>query len=338
MKTTGRSGRRAHARSRIFQLSPSHWARKIFQPSRLAQLLRDAFSRRPPSPRRGAESAIRRQSYTLEALEPRLLLSADLSYTSFTTAHDFTLKAEAGNQLTLYQTGTTTSEGSVTLAAAGDVDVAIERGLSLGALNGDTVRIDLDTFSLLNSFITGNGGKLSVTFGGGDQRLTQDLLTLEGTTGAVGFGLSIKGNSSISSSGTASITGDLAVTSEQSGISGVGVSSEGLLANANTGITLTSAHLTASGNLTLSAHSNVNVNTSGAETGNTTSAGHSTGTSADGIAGISLITSFNSATIDIGSGSVLAATSGDLKVHALRRAAATTGRDSRVDLKGERDH
>src|SRR5947207_2125039 len=84
-------------------------------------------------------------------------------------------------------------------------------------------------------------------------------------------------------------------------------SSAGLLANANTGLTLTGAHLTASGNLTLSAHSNVNVNTSGAETGDTTSAGHSTGTSADGIIGISLVTSFNSATIDIGGGSVLAA-------------------------------
>src|SRR5205814_6840380 len=55
----------------------------------------------------------------------------------------------------------------------------------------------------------------------------------------------------------------------------------------------------------------------GAETGDTTSAGHSTGTSADGILGISLVTSFNSATIDIGGGSVLTATSGDLKVNAL---------------------
>ena len=47
-----------------------------------------------------------------------------------------------------------------------------------------------------------------------------------GTTGAVGFGLSIKSNSSLSSSGTASITGDLTLTSEQTGISGVAVLAE----------------------------------------------------------------------------------------------------------------
>src|SRR5204862_101803 len=82
---------------------------------------------------------------------------------SLTSTHDFTLRAETGNQLTLYETGTSNSEASVTLAAAGDVDVTIERGLSLGFLNNDTIRLDLDTFSLLNSCITGNGGTLTST-------------------------------------------------------------------------------------------------------------------------------------------------------------------------------
>ncbi|HET7338954.1 MAG TPA: hypothetical protein VFK22_05355, partial [Candidatus Dormibacteraeota bacterium] len=200
---------------------------------------------------------------------------------------------------------------------AGDNAFSVARSL-LGSLFGDTVHIDVDSLSQLDPTI-GAGHKLSLTFDGDDQRAFQDLVTLDGTTGAVGYSLSVTSNSQINSSGTANITGDLSITSEQTGITGFGASltHEGLLANANTGITLTGAHLTASGNLTLSAHSNLNVSTNGADSGDTTNAGHTTGTSVDGVLGISLITSFDSAAIDIGSGSVLTATSGDLKVNAL---------------------
>src|SRR5207245_2852244 len=121
-----------------------------------------------------------------------------------------------------------------------------------GFLFDDTVRIDLDSFSQLDATI-GAGHTLSISFDGGDQRLTQDVVTLENqesSTGAMGYSFSLTSNSHINSSATASITGDLSLTSEQTGISGAGVSSEGLLANADTGITLTGAHLTASGNLT----------------------------------------------------------------------------------------
>jgi hypothetical protein len=57
----------------------------------------------------------RRQGFALEAIEPRLLMSADISYATFTAAHEFTLKAEGG-ALNLYETGTSTIDASATLS------------------------------------------------------------------------------------------------------------------------------------------------------------------------------------------------------------------------------
>src|ERR1700731_1074636 len=84
---------RAEGRARA-----SRWARRIFKPSVLGKLLREAFARwgRLDSQRPAAErtpASARRQAFTLEALEPRLLLSADLSYAALSSAHDFTVKA-----------------------------------------------------------------------------------------------------------------------------------------------------------------------------------------------------------------------------------------------------
>ena len=47
--------------------------------------------------------------------------------------------------------------------------------------------------------------------------------------------------------------------------------------------------LNAGGNITLSAHSNVDVNATGSETGNTNNTGHTSGTAADGLDFISLV-------------------------------------------------
>src|SRR5258706_16024939 len=76
----------------------SRWTRNIFRPSILGKLVREAFARwggldsqRPVVERTPASA--RRQAFTLEALEPRLLLSADLSYAAPSSAHDFTVKA-----------------------------------------------------------------------------------------------------------------------------------------------------------------------------------------------------------------------------------------------------
>ena len=254
----------------------------------------------------------RRRKPLFERLEPRLLLSADLSYAAFTTHHDLTLKAIT-NVLNLYDTGTSTLEGSATLSNPGDSTVTIERGSGQGSLNGDTLRLDLDSFSTLNTFVQGDGGKLSITFDGGDQRVMPDTVTLEnqeGGTGTIGYSLSVTSNSQISSSGTVSVAGNLSLISEQTNISGDGVTGVGLLANANTGITLTGAHLTTTtgGTLTLEAHSNLAVNSDGSATGDA-SAISQLGADAQNfidknlgngnLTGVSIVASFNSAKIDM---------------------------------------
>src|SRR5690242_8828997 len=241
MKSTRRSGRKTFSPGKVFRIPPLHWARKIFRPAALSQVIRELFARpSAPAPRRIEARSQRSQSFTLEALEPRLLLSADIAYsTASLTGGSFTLRATSATVLDLHDDTADSSVGSVTVNA-GDNSFSIARDLGLGAGYADSLHIDLDSFNALDPTI-GAGHKLSLTFDGGDQRLLQDLVSLDGTTGAVGYSLSIASNSSISSSGTASVTGDLSITSEQTGIGGAGVSSQGLLANANTGITLTGA-------------------------------------------------------------------------------------------------
>ena len=319
MKTNRGSGRRTLSPGSAFA-TPSRWARKVFQPSRLAKLLRDVFSRRPSAPleRRAESRPLRRQAFMLEPMEPRLLLSADLSYTpaaSNALATQFTLKAVTTTDLKLFDN----LNNEVASATLNDGSVNIDRS-ALGDAFGDTIHLALDTFSMLDATsagISGNGNLLGITFSGGDQRLFGDTVALDnGTSAALAFGLSITSNSHITASGTLSVAGDLSLTSEQTGIGGAIVSSQGLLANADTAITLTGAHLTASGNVTLNAHSNVDVNATGAETGNTNNTGHSSGSAADGIDFVSLVTSFDHTKIDIGGGSTLTATGGDITLNA----------------------
>jgi len=213
--------------SGTFRVPASKWVRKIFQPSRLAQLVREVFSRRPSQPSRGGDESrpLRRQSFTLEALEPRLLLSADLSYAAASSAHEFTVKAtqDSGNYyLSLFDSSDLLTSIADKQVVGSDVTVSVGRDdtLSARALNSDTVHLDLDSFSLLDAIMAGH--TLGIDMQGGDQRLFQDLMTVDGTTGAVGYSLSLTANSQVSSSATASITGNFSITSEQAGISGVG--------------------------------------------------------------------------------------------------------------------
>src|SRR6267378_191385 len=127
----------------------SRWTRNIFKPSILGGLLREAFARwgrldsqRPVVERTPASA--RRQAFTLEALEPRLLLSADLSYAALSSAHDFTVKAEqsGGNYyVNLYETSNlAASIDSQLITGGSDVSVTIGRDDVAGtrALSGDT--------------------------------------------------------------------------------------------------------------------------------------------------------------------------------------------------------
>src|SRR5262249_25949848 len=193
---------------------------------------------------------------------------------------------------------------------------------------GDTIHIALDTFSQLDTNASGIGsGGLNITFTGGDQRLFQDNVSLEGAPpGPLWVGLDVHSDSKISASANASFSGDLTLTSEVTA-SKDPVVNEGLLADANSGITLTGAHLTASGNVTLTAHSAVSVDTTGADKGDTSDSGLASKITkpfqdainknlGSFIHDVSLVTSFSSATIDIGGGSVLSATSGNMSLNA----------------------
>src|SRR5689334_14077635 len=203
MKKTRRSGRKTFSSSSVFRIPPLHWAQRIFKPATLTQAIRELFSRRPgaPATRRSEARPQRSYSFTLEALEPRLLLSADLSYSAVSGTHDFTLKAtqNSGNvYLSLFETSNLSASIDDQLITGGaDVNVSVGRDDILGsrAVNGDTVRIDLDTFSLLDAVMSGH--TLGVDVQGGDQRLTHDLVTVDGTTGAVGYGLSLNADSQI---------------------------------------------------------------------------------------------------------------------------------------------
>jgi len=151
----------------------------------LDKVVRDLFARGDRSKHRRSGAARppakrRRQSFALEAIEPRLLLSADISYTpalSNATATHFTLKAVNTTDLKLYDDAATPNEvGSATLS---DGSVTIERsgGSVVQALLADTVHIDLGTFSSLNASTAGistNGNLLSIQFTGGDQSVFQD--------------------------------------------------------------------------------------------------------------------------------------------------------------------
>src|SRR5262249_41897270 len=174
--------------------------------------------------------------------------------------------------------------------------------------------------------ISANGNLLSIQFTGGDQRAFSDLVTLDGSPAAqLGFGLKLLSDSAISSSANASFGGNLTLNSEVTATNDPLVN-QGLLADAKSGITLTGAHLTASGNISLTAHSALNVDADGSVQGNTDDSGLSgkiTGKIADAINNnlgdnihlVSLVTSFSSAKIDVGD-SVLSATGGDLTLAA----------------------
>src|SRR5262249_872533 len=188
----------------------------------LDKVVRDLFGRgdRPKHRRSGAArppAKRRRQSFALEAIEPRLLLSADLSYGSPNPLHHaFTLHATRPNTVSLLDNANnnnvvdtkTLSDGAVTIERAG--------GSVAQAAFGDTIHIALDTFSSLDTNASGIGsGGLNITFTGGDQRVFQDNVSLEGTpAGTLGFGLSILSDSKITASAHADFTGNLTLDSE----------------------------------------------------------------------------------------------------------------------------
>src|SRR5262249_1956095 len=143
-----------------------------------------------------------RHGFKLETVEPRLLLSADISYSAL-AGTDLHLQAKDATHVALYDGGTELGNADTSGGA-----ITIERAVGAGTAFADTIHFDLNTFSTLSAPA---GGALSITFDGGDQRLQHDKISLDGNTGPtpLAFGLSVISNSEIHAGGTVNVTGDL---------------------------------------------------------------------------------------------------------------------------------
>ncbi len=211
-------------------------ARKSFAPSFLSQLLNDMFggwgkTEEAPVLPMAARKAPRRQGFTLEPIEPRLLLSADLSYPNLANALDvavtnLTLKAESDSgdlYLRLYETGTSNLVSEVLLDDAGDVNVNISRAIGAG-LFADSVHVDLTTFDLLDTFVNAHGGKLTLNFTGDSNVAFKDSLIFDGAE-TIAYDLSVQSDSDITVSSSVNlVAGDisLSVSDSDSGLPPIG--------------------------------------------------------------------------------------------------------------------
>ena len=162
--------------------------------------------RRRRNKRNSNRSRFLRQ-WVFESLESRLMLAADLQYPGSSLVSDFTLQVQSGGSapvLKLTQTGSSTVISQVTLSFAGDSTVNI-RASDLKDLRGDTLRIDMTSLSLLNTFVSANGGFFTVVFDGGLDIATglplpvfDDSVRLEGTGSySIGFGFGVQSSSDI---------------------------------------------------------------------------------------------------------------------------------------------
>ncbi|HVC84584.1 MAG TPA: LEPR-XLL domain-containing protein, partial [Solirubrobacteraceae bacterium] len=225
---------------------------KSLKPSVLGGLLREAFARWSRAGR-AAEAAFLpgasapRESYVLEPLEPRLLLSADISYAAMgvtSGATSFTMKAvNSGSGFALNLYNGTSSVGSVALSAGdisgGNLTVNIDTSRASAPTSpdnyGDTLSLDLGTFAALNGLFSGtNNALLSLNFQGGvdsfDPNLSggtptgnNDQVILGGTAtagngNAIGYGLDLVSSSDIlvGADTNASLSGDLTLQSDSS--------------------------------------------------------------------------------------------------------------------------
>ncbi|MEO1524778.1 MAG: NosD domain-containing protein [Planctomycetota bacterium] len=144
-----------------------------------------------------------RRLRTLELLEQRHLLAVDLLYPNdlpYLDGADLTLQADTngGNFLRLFDGATEVS--SVELVNSGDVEVNITRDPEIARLVGDTLRIDLSTLNQISSFVTGNGGELTLNFIGGFEDptniLADDQVYLE-QAGTIDFDLLVNSSANI---------------------------------------------------------------------------------------------------------------------------------------------
>ena len=194
----------------------------------LGRLLRRLFGSTPAiygtgmspagSSRKARRPARVHSDYQLEAIEPRVLLSADLGFAhgSDVGATNLTLKAvdSGGLFVKLVQTANPATEvASAALTGAGDLTLNISSG-TFGALYKDTLTIDLGTFGLLNTFAGTHGGVLDIGFTGDSNLLFGDSVVLSGS-GTLGYDFKLHTDAAISLPAGASLTtaGDVTLAS-----------------------------------------------------------------------------------------------------------------------------
>ena len=266
-----------------------------------------------------------RPSYGLETVEPRLLMSADLSYMTLNDTLTLSIGGSAAAPTVILKDASGQLASSALNPTTGTV-INISRSSSVGGgpVSADTLDIDLTNFATLNSFVSGSGGQLTINFQGGDEfsgspHPFTDTVNVNGTSGTLNYGVTVESSSVIDSSANLTATSIALSSAQTASAAAADGFSTGLFANADTGINLTGAHLTTTGGaLTLNATSTLSVNTNGA------------GPSA---AKGALITSFSSAAIDIGGSSALRATGGDVDITASVQGNLTaTASGAQVDL------
>ncbi|MEO8158895.1 MAG: LEPR-XLL domain-containing protein, partial [Betaproteobacteria bacterium] len=255
---------------------------EIFFFGKLAKLFRAIALWRKQRKLRKAARQEQRRRFLLETLEPRVLLSADVTYGAL-APHDMTLVAEhvgSDDVLKLYETGTSNVVTSVILDDSLDVNVIIKRD-TLADANGDRIRIDLDSMNLLNTFVSSNGGMLNIDVQGGTETPLSDdhvNLTETGSPTTLAFGLHVTSSSDlVIGVGNLTLAGDFHVDAKDliafgasridAGVNDInltvnstsdGLLGSGLLANSAAAITIDGGWLTGH-DITIEAKSTVNV-------------------------------------------------------------------------------
>src|ERR1700733_12625088 len=194
-----------------------------------------------------------RPTFGLESVEPRLLMSVTLPITATHDVMTMSIGGTAGAPTVIISDSSGQLASSAVTSTEIDVNSAqVIAGQTLSA--GDTLNINLSNFSLLNTFVGGNGNELTIKFNGGNEQFSSlgsiaaaDTMNIQ-NSGSLAYGLTIDSTSVINSGATLTAK-DLTLTSAQTAGD---LLTTGLFANANTGVELTGAHLTTTaGALTL---------------------------------------------------------------------------------------
>ncbi len=201
----------------------------------------------------------------LEALEAREVFAADLVYSTDLNnplSDDLRLQAQqSGGNLSVRLMRGATQVASVPIDDAGDVTINVKRdSTTAGDLDpfSDTLRIDLNSLNLLNTFVVNNGGVLTVNFEGGVTdpiaSLGDHLFLESNGISTVGYGLSVITTADITlNSVSANFNGNLLLNSNpNSTASGTTLDPNAVLAYPAAKISISGGSVTAN-NITLQA-------------------------------------------------------------------------------------